>query len=69
MNKTEFKNLDAAALQNEVMMMRKELFNLKINMISGQVKDVSQFRKLRKNIAQALTYLGAAEHSKNSLVK
>lgn len=65
MDKTELKKLDAAALQNEILMMRKELFNLKISMISGQVKDVSQFKKLRKGIAQALTYLEMKQHSEN----
>lgn len=65
MDKAELKKLDTAALQNEVMVMKKELFNLKISMISGQVKDVSQFKKLRKNIAQALTYLGMKQHSEN----
>lgn len=58
MDKAELKKLDVAALKNEIAQMKKELFNLKVSMISGQVKDVSQFKKLRKNIAQALTYLG-----------
>lgn len=65
MDKTELKKLDAAALNTEIMMMKKELFNLKISMISGQVKDISQFRKLRRNIAQALTYLGKKQHTDN----
>ena len=57
MDKSELKNLDVAALQKEVALMQKELFNLRLSKISGQVKDVSQFRKLRVKIAQALTFL------------
>ena len=55
-NKAEMKNLDAVALKKEVESLKKELFNVKLSMLSGQVKDASQFRKLRVNIAQALTF-------------
>jgi large subunit ribosomal protein L29 len=57
MDKKELKNLDVEALNHEVTSLRKELFNLKLNKITGQVKDLSQFRKLRVQIARALTYL------------
>ncbi len=57
MKTEEIKNLDTASLQNELMMMKKELFNLKLNRGSGQVKDLSQIRKLRANIARVLTFL------------
>ncbi|MBS1987697.1 50S ribosomal protein L29 [Candidatus Dependentiae bacterium] len=61
MDKTELKQLDAVTLKTEVEMLRKELFNLSFAKISGQVKDVSQFKKLKKKVAQALTFLQQKE--------
>jgi ribosomal protein L29 len=57
MDKKELKNLDAQALKQEVTSLKKELFNLKLTKITGQLKDLSQFKKLRVQIARALTYL------------
>jgi len=57
MDKKELKNLDAEALKQEVASLKKELFNLRLTKITGQLKDLSQFRKLRVQIARALTYL------------
>ncbi len=57
MDKKELKNLDTQALKQEVASLKKELFNLKLSKITGQLKDFSQFRKLRVQIARALTYL------------
>ena len=67
MEKTNLKTLDVAALKNEVVQLKKELFNLRLNMITGQVKDMSQFKKLRVKIAQALTYLKQQENEKTNL--
>lgn len=52
------KKLDQAALRNEAFSLKKELFNLRLTTLAGQVKDVSQFRKLRVKIAQCLTLSG-----------
>lgn len=57
LSKKELKNLDLEALKHEVDSLKKELFNLKINKITGQLKDLSQFSKLRVQIARALTFL------------
>jgi large subunit ribosomal protein L29 len=57
MDKKELKSLDTQALKQEVVSLKKELFNLKLNKITGQLKDLSQFKKLRVQIARALTYL------------
>ena len=55
MTKDEIKKMDIVGLEREIESLRKELFNLKLARIVGQVKDTSQFRKLRVNIAQILT--------------
>lgn len=57
MSKDAFVNIDAETLSKEIEATKKELFNLKLNMVAGQVKDVSQFRKLRVKVARALTAL------------
>jgi ribosomal protein L29 len=44
-------------LETKLEAMRRELFKLKINVATAHVKDYSQFRKGRRNIARVLTYL------------
>lgn len=57
MKKTDFKTLDTDALKKEVVELKKELFNLKLNASTMHVKDYSQFKKLRRKVAQAMTHL------------
>lgn len=57
MTRDELKKMDTVGLEKEVESLRKELFNLKLGKIVGQVKDTSQFKKLRVTIAQALTLM------------
>jgi|WetSurMetagenome_2_1015567.scaffolds.fasta_scaffold623572_3 ribosomal protein L29 len=54
-SKDELKKLDVAALKAEAKSLKKEMFNLKLGRLSGQVKDTSQFEKLRHQIARVLT--------------
>ncbi len=56
-NKTETMDRDVVA--KELTSLRRELFNLKLSKTSGQIKDFSQFKKLRRKIAQYLTQLNA----------
>ena len=57
MDKQTLKTLDVTALQEKIKDFEKELFHLRLNASSGQVKDSSQFRKLRVGIARAKTFL------------
>ena len=57
MKKAEFKKLDAKALKEKVAAFRKELFDLRLEATSTHLKDNSRFKKLRGDIARALTYL------------
>ena len=50
----ELKKLEISALVQEAESLKKELFNLKIGKVTGQVKDISQFHKLRRQIARVL---------------
>ncbi|MGD1997412.1 MAG: 50S ribosomal protein L29 [Candidatus Dependentiae bacterium] len=53
--------VDMTALAKEVAGKRKELFNLKLTAGSGQVKDSSQFKKLRKDVARLLTQMNSTQ--------
>ncbi|NDD54524.1 50S ribosomal protein L29 [bacterium] len=53
----ELKNLDVSALEQKAKALKQELFNLKLSKLTGQVKDTSQYKKLRVAVAQTLTVL------------
>lgn len=55
MDFAELKKMDTVSLKTEVDSLKKELFNLRLSTQAGQIKDFSQFRKLRVKIAQCLT--------------
>ncbi|MBD3231546.1 50S ribosomal protein L29 [Candidatus Dependentiae bacterium] len=59
MNKEDFKKMDKNSLKQEVLKLKKELFDLKFKSRAGDVKDYSQFKKLRANIARGLTVLNS----------
>lgn len=58
----EFKNMELGELKVKIDSMRRELFSLRLNASTAHVKDYSQFSKIRRRIARALTYL----HTKSS---
>ncbi|MBY0354051.1 50S ribosomal protein L29 [Candidatus Babeliales bacterium] len=64
MKKAEIKNLDGISLRKEIDGWKKELLNLKLNKMSGQIKDFTQFKKLRANVARALSHLNQVEKDK-----
>lgn len=53
--KNELQQLSIDELVSKVDVLRRELFTLKLNAATAHVKDYSQFKKLRKDIARALT--------------
>jgi ribosomal protein L29 len=55
--KGQFVGLGEKELLEKVSEFKRELFGLRLNSITSHVKDYSQFKKLRKNVARALTYL------------
>lgn len=56
--KDEFKQLEPKGLALKLDALRRDLFSLRLNSSTSHVKDYSQFKKNRKNIARILTYLG-----------
>lgn len=58
------KQLDEKQLKEETEKFRRELFKLKLAVVSSPLKDTTQFAKLRKNIARAVTFLWQKQHEK-----
>jgi ribosomal protein L29 len=55
--KNKWKSLDAQQLQQELVNTRRALFSLRLNSVTGHVKDHSQFKKLRRQIACISTFI------------
>lgn len=52
--KKELRSKNVQELQDQLDNLRRELFSLRLNSSTTHIKDVSQFSKLRKNIARTL---------------
>lgn len=55
--KKELKSLTVEQLKEKLENLRKKLFSLRLNATTAHVKDYSQFKKLKKNIACVLTVM------------
>ncbi len=58
MKAAEFRSKSAAELQEELIKLRREQFNLRMQRASGQLAKPDQFRKVRKDIARLKTVMG-----------
>ncbi len=56
-NNVEFKTMSKDQLYKQVETLRGELFSLRLNGTASHIKDYSQFKKLKRAIARALTHL------------
>ena len=63
MKKDEIIKMDKKELSDKIVAWRKDLFDLKLSSASTHIKDNSQFKKLRVNIARALTCINANSES------
>lgn len=57
MKATNLREKSAAELTEELLALRKEQFNLRIQNATGQLARPDQFRKVRRNIARVKTVL------------
>ena len=62
--KDELKKLNVVQVKEKIESYRRELFSLRLTYATSHVKDNSQYKKLRKNIARALTFLNKSEAEK-----
>lgn len=63
MNAKELRQKSAAELQEELLGLRREQFNLRMAQATGQAAKPDQFAKVRRNIARLKTVLAERVHS------
>ncbi len=59
--KEEMNKLNREQIQEKLDHVRKELFSLRLNSSTAHVKDYSQFKKLKRDIARLLTTIQQQE--------
>lgn len=63
--KKELKELNIADLRAKIVAMQQELFSYRLNSATTHIKDYSQYKKVRGNIARGLTYLKQKQAGSN----
>ncbi len=61
MKKNTFSDLSAAELNDKVLELKKELFNLRFQLATGQLQDTTAIAKTKRDIARAKTALRSLE--------
>ena len=61
MKKNQFSDLSAAELNDKVVELKKELFNLRFQLATGQLQDTMAIADTKRDIARAKTALRALE--------
>lgn len=64
--KEELKKLDSKQLQEKLENLRRELFSVRLNAQTSHVKDNSQFKQFRKDIARVLTFMKQKDLQENA---
>lgn len=55
---SELRDLSLEELRQEELGLRKELFNLRFQKVTGEIENPMMIKQVRKNIARILTVLG-----------
>ncbi len=61
MKKNQFSEMSAAELNEKVVELKKELFNLRFQLATGQLQDTTAIANTKREIARAKTALRALE--------
>ena len=61
MKNNQFSDLSAAELNDKVVELKKELFNLRFQLATGQLQDTMAIANTKRDIARAKTALRALE--------
>ena len=61
MKKNQFGDLTAAELNDKVLELKKELFNLRFQLATGQLQDTTAIVKTKRDIARVKTALRSLE--------
>jgi large subunit ribosomal protein L29 len=60
---TEFRNMNADQLKDELVKLRKEQFNMRFQKATGQLEKTARIRTVRRSIARINTILGEKAQS------
>ena len=55
-------------LESKFYELKKELFSLRLNSMTAHIKDYSQFKKVKKDVARVLTYLNQKRSSQRGKI-
>ena len=61
MKKNQFNDLSAAELNSKIVELKKELFNLRFQLATGQLQDTMAISNTKRDIARAKTALRSLE--------
>lgn len=59
----EFKKLNESEINDKINQLRKELFDLRFKQATRQLSDTHQFKMIKKQIAQLLTFRTSQSNS------
>ena len=65
--KREISDMSKDQLIDHIEVLKKELFNLKIEIISGQNNNTANISRIKKDIARAKTFFNAQNNKEESL--
>ncbi|MFK8054361.1 MAG: 50S ribosomal protein L29 [Woeseiaceae bacterium] len=66
MKASELRAMDHAGLEEELLKLRREQFNLRIQRATGQEMKPQEMRRVRRDIARVKTVIGEAKAAKNA---
>lgn len=65
----KLKNASKDELDSKIIELKKELMNMRFQHAAGQVKDLSAFKIVRKNIARLMTFKNMAKENNKTEAK
>ena len=65
MNASDLRNKSIDELKQDEIDLRKELFNLNFQKVTGEIENPMRIRRVRKNIARVLTVMNEKTRSTN----
>lgn len=60
--KDELQQMNVAQLHEKLDVIRRNLFSLRLGALTAHIKDNSQFKKLRADIARVMTYINQKQN-------
>ena len=59
MKNKEIKKMSIDEIKNKIQLLKKDLFNMRFKKINGQLQNMAEFTKIKKNIARLYSNIGS----------